>query len=89
VARLLNGGHECLPVRAWDVCEDPLTTPEWDASINRHLGQRNIDVVQAGTSPGGPVKLSVGQLFGQAHVYRVTAQQQGAVGGGYTVVLMG
>ena len=26
---------------------------------------------------------------GQAHGYRVTAQQQGAVVGGYTVVLMG
>lgn len=161
-ASYLNGGHECLLVRVWDVCADPLTTPEWDASINRHLGQRNIHVVQAGTSPGGPVKLSVGQLFGQAatitvarhapttmpwlqlhggvrgqfpgqavgtgaltlaapgqlggtgpitatgddahvmfatgdappppgqaHVYRVTAQQQGAVVGGYTVVLMG
>ena len=49
----LNGGHECLLVRAWDVAADPLTTPEWDASINRHLGQRNIHVVPPGQTFAG------------------------------------
>src|SRR5206468_2699955 len=52
VPTFLNGGHECLLVRAWDVAADPLTTPEWDASINRHLGQRNIHVVPAGQTFG-------------------------------------
>jgi len=52
VPTFLNGGHECLLVRAWDVAADPLTTPEWDASINRHLGQRNIHVVPPGQTFG-------------------------------------
>jgi hypothetical protein len=160
VATYTNGGHECLLVRVFDVAADPLTTPEWDASVNRHLGQRNIHVQQA--APVEALTLSVGQLFGapatvtvarqapatmpwlqlhggvrgqfpgqavgtgglalaapgqigteaemtahgdgaqvvfatgdsppqpgQAHVYRVTAQQGTAVIGGYTVVLLG
>jgi hypothetical protein len=175
-ATYVNGGHECLLVRAWDVA-DPLTTPEWDASVNRHLAQRNIHVVSAAgagfaagadvrgiAAPDGssPLRLSVGPLFGhpadisvarheptsmpwlqlhtgvrgsfplaavptgnvavgrpgeasaaghvnvhgndaevvvamgdgppppgQAHVYRVTASQDGLVFGGYTVVLLG
>ncbi len=41
-----------------------MTTPEWDASINRHVGQRNIHVVPAGQALTGPLQLSVGQLFG-------------------------
>jgi hypothetical protein len=62
-ATFLNGGHECLLVRAWDVAADPMATPEWDARVNRHLGQRNIHVVPSGGAPQ-PLKLSVGQLFG-------------------------
>ena len=161
-ATFTNGGHECLLVRAFDVAADPMTTPEWDASQNRHLGQRNIHVVPAGEQSNGPLTLAVGQLFGgeatvtvarhapttmpwlqlhtmqrghfpgqavgtgalvlgrpgtaggtgavtatgdgaqvlfaaddgppppgQAHVYRVTAAQGGAVFGGYTVVHLG
>jgi hypothetical protein len=161
-ATFTNGGHECLLVRAFDVAADPMTTPEWDASVNRHLGQRNIHVIPPGQSAGGPLALAVGQLFGgtatvtvarqapatmpwlqlhtmqrgqfpgqavgtgdlvlgtpgraggtepvtatgdgeqvlfatgdapppagQAHVYRVTAEQDGAIIGGYTVVHLG
>jgi hypothetical protein len=157
-----NGGHECILVRAFDVTADPLSTPDWDASINRHLGQRNIHVVPAGQTLDQPMTFGVGELFGhgaqvqvarhgpatmpwlqlhsgvrgqfpnqalatgdlslgqpgqlgsagqldvhgdgaqvvfatgdgppgagQAHVYRVTAAQQGQVFGGYTVVLVG
>ena len=63
---VVNGGHECLLVRIWDVTADPMTTPEWDARVNRHLGQRNIHVVPAVGGNGAlPLKLSVGQLFGQ------------------------
>lgn len=161
-ATFTNGGHECLLVRAFDVAEDAMTTPEWDASANRHLGQRNIHVVPPGQPAGSPLTLSVGRLYGgpatvtvarnapatmpwlqlhtmtrgafpgaavgtgalvlgapgtagstgpvtaegdgaqvlfatgdappppgQAHVYRVTAEQDGAVIGGYTVVQLG
>ena len=53
----LNGGHECLLVRVWDYCSDSLGKPEWDASINRHIGQRNIHVVPA---PAGGQMRSAG-----------------------------
>jgi hypothetical protein len=169
-ATYVNGGHECLLVRAWDVASDHLGTPEWDASLNRHVGQRNIHVMTADEAAGAPpLQLGVGPLFGapatlqvertapnqmpwlqlragirgqfpaaapatgeavlspagpiggatplgttgeqqpadgddqqttfrttdappapgQAHVYRVSAQQQGAAVGGYTVVILG
>jgi hypothetical protein len=44
----VNGGHECLLVRVWDETSDGLGDPQWDASLNRHVAQRNIHVVQAG-----------------------------------------
>jgi hypothetical protein len=65
VPTFVNGGHECLLVRTWDVAADPLTTPEWDASQNRHLGQRNIHVVAPGQSMSQQLTLAVGPLFGQ------------------------
>jgi hypothetical protein len=187
VPTFVNGGHECLVVRVWDETSDGLGTPPWDASLNRHVGQRNIHVVAAGGTdalvhglarlggplllpvPVAPLTLKVGPLFGEpaqvrverampqempwlqlrtgvrgqfpaqaaptgdvllsaprpigsgalggaaaaqhevvgddqqiafttgdaapapgeAHVYRVTASQQGQVFGGYTVVLLG
>ena len=179
----VNGGHECLLVRVWDETSDGLGDPQWDASLNRHVAQRNIHVVQAGDQGmhalarragepllvPAPLNLQVGPLFGepaevavtraapnampwlqqrtgtrgqfpaqaaptgdvllgapttigggpsttgaapahqvvgddqqitfttgdatpqpgQAHVYRVTASQQGQIFGGYTVVLLG
>jgi hypothetical protein len=70
-----NGGHECLLVRTWDVAADPLSTPEWDASQNRHLGQRNIHVVPAGQTLAEQMTLTVGPLFGQAAQVAVTRVQ--------------
>jgi hypothetical protein len=165
-----NGGHECLLVRAWTPVDDVLGTPDWDASLNRHVGQRNIHVIQADELQSAPpLLLHVGPLYGapaqvsvaradpttmpwlqlhtgvrgqfpaaavptgqpvltppgglggapgpgvpgqvhtvqgdnqqvgftttdgppgtdQAHVYRVTANQDGQVVGGYTVVVVG
>jgi hypothetical protein len=75
VPTFVNGGHECLLVRAWDVAADPMTTPEWDASQNRHLGQRNIHVVPPGQSLQSPITLAVGPLFGQAAQITVTRDQ--------------
>jgi hypothetical protein len=75
VPTFVNGGHECLLIRAWDVAADPMTTPEWDASQNRHLGQRNIHVVSAGEALSGPVQLTVGALFGQPAEVAVTRAQ--------------
>ncbi len=47
----VNGGHECLLVRVWDNTSDLPGEPKFDASINRHVAQRNIHVV----APGGPL----------------------------------
>jgi hypothetical protein len=52
VPTFLNGGHECLLVRAWDLTSDGLGSPPWDASLNRHCGQRNIHVI---ANPAAPV----------------------------------
>jgi hypothetical protein len=76
----LNGGHECLLVRAWDNTSDLPGEPKLDASINRHVAQRNIHVVQTGAAPhallhaaaaapppaalGTPLLLKVGPLYG-------------------------
>jgi hypothetical protein len=182
VPTFVNGGHECLLVRAWEETSDGLGDPPWDAKLNRHLGQRNIHVVVASDgmhamlaaetvqlpTPMAPLTLNVGPLYGEpaqvavaraaphgmpwlqlrtgrgqfpaqaaptgdvllgpatpagggpstgaaapqqvvtgdyeqlrfttgdsapspgeAHIYRVTASQQGEVFGGYTVVLLG
>ena len=75
----LNGGHECLLVRAWDYTSDALGTPPWDASLNRHISQRNIHVIarkammmtakSAGplqAAIGSPLLLKVGPLYGAA-----------------------
>jgi hypothetical protein len=41
----VNGGHECLIVRA-SAIGDPLNSPDsWDPRSDRHVGQRNIAVV--------------------------------------------
>ncbi len=75
----VNGGHECLLVRVWDETSDGLGDPPWDASLNRHVGQRNIHVVAAGDQAmhrlarlageplllPPPVNLQVGPLFGE------------------------
>jgi hypothetical protein len=75
-ATYANGGHECLVVRAWDVASDALATPEWDASLNRHVAQRNIHVIAAselGSAP--PLMLKVGPLFGASATVRVDRAQ--------------
>lgn len=74
VPTFVNGGHECLLIRAWDNVGDLLTTPEWDASINRHLGQRNVHVVgpdEAATLSTTPLTLAIGPLFGEAATVKV------------------
>jgi hypothetical protein len=46
----VNGGHECLLVRVWDNPADLPGEPKFDASINRHVGQRNIHVNAPGAA---------------------------------------
>lgn len=88
VPTFVNGGHECLLVRAWDETSDGLGTPPWDASLNRHIGQRNIHVAAAGAGghamarpageplllpvPIGPLTMKVGPLYGEPAQVAVT-----------------
>jgi hypothetical protein len=77
VPTFVNGGHECLLVRVWDNPSDLPGQPPFDASWNRHVGQRNIHVNAPGTTTAGalrlkpagialqqPILIKVGPLFG-------------------------
>lgn len=66
VATYENGGHECIVVRISHSVTDPLSAPAWDASQNRHIGQRNIHVMTAAEAATKPtLGLKIGPLFGQ------------------------
>ena len=52
---MANGGHECLMARVSGM-GDPVGGNEWAPWLNRHVGQRNISVVSAGTPIGHLVK---------------------------------
>jgi hypothetical protein len=54
VPAMLNGGHECLFARVAGI-GDPIGGNEWNPNLNRHVGQRNIAVVAAGTNIAGLV----------------------------------
>jgi hypothetical protein len=92
VPTYLNGGHECLLVRIWDDPADLPGEPKFDASINRHVAQRNIHVISAADAAAmramaaptvpiaaasampQPLVLKVGPLYGapaQVNVERV------------------
>jgi hypothetical protein len=66
-AQYVNGGHECLVVRISQPVADPLSSPAWDASQNRHIGQRNIHVMSAAEAAAKPtLGIKVGPLYDQA-----------------------
>jgi hypothetical protein len=72
-ATFVNGGHECLLVRAWTLSDDVLGSPAWDASLNRHVAQRNIHVIGAADlAAAPPLQLKVGPLYGAAAQVAVT-----------------
>jgi hypothetical protein len=71
-AMYVNGGHECLMVRISQACSDPLSGPPWDASRNRHIGQRNIHVMSAAEAAAKPtIGVDVGPLYGGTAELRV------------------
>ena len=66
----VNNGHECLLVRLFEPLTDPLTPTPWDANNDRHIGQRNIAVVNA-SSPAQlelPIRLGCGTPPGKAEL---------------------
>lgn len=47
VPTFVNDGHECLVVRVFDPLLDSLPSTQWDVRKDRHIGQRNIAVINA------------------------------------------
>jgi hypothetical protein len=45
VAEYRNGGHECLIVRCFEPMLDALGPNQWSSAEDRHVGQRNISVI--------------------------------------------
>lgn len=76
VPTVVNGGHECLVVRVFEPLTDPLTPWPYDASNDRHVGQRNIHVADAHSpltvqiprlrlgcaAPPGPTELKIASV---------------------------
>ncbi|NJC73111.1 hypothetical protein HC031_25830 [Planosporangium thailandense] len=70
IPEFLNNGHECLVVRAGDTMFDPVALNSFSPSTDRHVGQRNIAVVQAASPAQATVDLQLGWYAtpGQADV---------------------
>ncbi len=47
IPAFVNNGHECLVVRVFEPLLDSLPANQWEVSKDRHIGQRNIAVVNA------------------------------------------
>ena len=60
VPTFVNNGHECLVVRIFEPLTDPLTPAPWNANSDRHVGQRNIAVVNASSPAELELHLSLG-----------------------------
>ena len=56
VPLMVNGGHECVMVNTSCWLIDPITAP-FQPTLDRHVGQRNLHVVQA--APGHSISLSL------------------------------
>jgi hypothetical protein len=56
----VNGGHECLVVRAFELMKDPLDPNQFSASADRHVGQRNIAVVKSSSPAEIDLDLDLG-----------------------------
>ena len=60
VPQYLNGGHECLVVRAFEPMMDSVSPDQFSSSADRHIAQRNIAVVQAASPAALDLSLDLG-----------------------------
>lgn len=60
VALFENGGHECLVVRAFEPMMDSIPPGQFSATADRHIGQRNIAVVQSSSPAAVDLPLDLG-----------------------------
>jgi hypothetical protein len=79
VPTYLNNGHECLMVRAFEPLTDLLTANSWNAADDRHLGQRNISVVNASSPAVLDLNLRLGcaEPPGDARSVRLRRRRRG------------
>jgi len=76
IPQYLNGGHECLIVRLFEPMLDALGPDPWASWDDRHVGQRNITVVDA-ASPAAialPLRLGCATGPGPATIEVTTAR---------------
>lgn len=59
---MVNGGHECLIVNTSAPMLDPITSP-YHSWLDRHVGQRNMHVVQASGGQQLTVKLAANNVL--------------------------
>jgi hypothetical protein len=55
-----NNGHECLVVRVFEPLLDSLNPNQFSAGMDRHVGQRNIAVIQAASPASVDLGLNLG-----------------------------
>jgi hypothetical protein len=60
VPQYLNGGHECLVVRALEPMMDAIAPDQFSSAADRHVAQRNIAVVQAASPASLDLALDLG-----------------------------
>lgn len=67
---MVNGGHECLVAHVYDPLSDPLVAP-FNTMADRHVGQRNVSVVEAAPGQALAFVLSVENLSMLAETSRL------------------
>jgi hypothetical protein len=70
---MLNGGHECLMVHCSSAIMDPIQAP-FQPRVDRHVGQRNVHVIEATPGQIHNFNFVVNNLFTIATRALVTAQ---------------
>lgn len=71
----LNDGHECLMVNCNNAMRDPIQHP-FQPRLDRHVGQRNIQVIEATPGSMFTLALTINNLFGIATRAVLTAKIQ-------------
>jgi hypothetical protein len=83
IPTVVNGGHECLVVRAFEPLTDSLLRPGWSPWLDRHVGQRNITVITASSPARALISLRLGCNAGpglaRVMVERVRVEEVGWV----------
>lgn len=70
IPQMLNNGHECLVVRAFEPMMDSVAYDQFSPSRDRHVGQRNLAVVEAHSPAAIDLALNLGfpERSGEAEV---------------------